>query len=45
MGVERMYKTGDLGRLLCNGTLEYLGRKDRQAGHASTVNSLQVPFC
>ena len=27
---ERIYKTGDLARLLPDGNLEYLGRKDRQ---------------
>jgi len=27
---ERIYTTGDLGRLLPDGNLEYLGRKDRQ---------------
>ncbi|MET3038617.1 hypothetical protein ABXT08_21285, partial [Chryseobacterium sp. NRRL B-14859] len=27
---ERMYKTGDLGRWLSNGSIEYIGRKDSQ---------------
>lgn len=27
---ERLYKTGDLGRWLADGRLEYLGRKDKQ---------------
>ncbi len=27
---EKIYKTGDLGRLLPDGNLEYIGRKDRQ---------------
>ncbi|WP_256758213.1 non-ribosomal peptide synthetase [Cohnella sp. WQ 127256] len=27
---ERMYKTGDLGRMLPNGAMEFLGRKDHQ---------------
>ncbi|MFC4634987.1 amino acid adenylation domain-containing protein [Dokdonia ponticola] len=27
---ERLYKTGDLGRWLFNGTIEYMGRKDSQ---------------
>ena len=26
----RMYKTGDLGRLLADGSVEYLGRNDDQ---------------
>ncbi len=29
-GVGRIYRTGDIGRWLPNGLLEYLGRKDRQ---------------
>jgi non-ribosomal peptide synthetase component F len=27
---EMMYKTGDLGRLLPDGNIEFLGRKDHQ---------------
>src|SRR5262249_52366165 len=27
---ERMYKTGDVGRYLANGVIEYLGRSDHQ---------------
>ncbi len=29
-GVSRIYRTGDLGRWLSNGDIEYLGRKDNQ---------------
>ncbi len=29
-GMGRFYRTGDLGRILANGTLEYLGRIDQQ---------------
>ena len=29
-GVSRIYRTGDLGRWLTNGDIEYLGRKDNQ---------------
>lgn len=53
---ERMYKTGDLGRCLPNGVIEYLGRNDRQVkikGHRIELNEIeailykhpQVNFC
>ena len=30
MNTKRMYKTGDLARLLSNGKIEYVGRADQQ---------------
>ena len=35
---ERLYKTGDLGRFLSNGTIQFLGRSDRQVN----INGLRI---
>ena len=35
---ERLYKTGDLGRYLANGSIQFLGRSDRQVN----INGLRI---
>lgn len=40
-----MYKTGDLGRMLPNGQIEYLGRNDRQVkirGYRIELNEIEI---
>jgi amino acid adenylation domain-containing protein len=42
---ERLYKTGDLGRWLPNGNIEYLGRKDDQVkirGHRIELGEIET---
>jgi amino acid adenylation domain-containing protein len=47
-GGERIYRTGDLGRLLPDGCLEHLGRKDFQVkirGHRIEVAEIELALC
>ena len=42
---EQLYRTGDLGRLLSDGTVEFLGRKDRQIklfGHRIELDEIEA---
>jgi amino acid adenylation domain-containing protein/non-ribosomal peptide synthase protein (TIGR01720 family) len=41
---ERLYRTGDLARRLCNGEIEYLGRRDQQVkyhGHRVELEEIR----
>ena len=40
-----LYKTGDMGKLLCDGNIEVLGRKDDQTkirGHRIDIGEIEV---
>ncbi len=44
---ERLYKTGDLGRILENGNIEFVGRKDHQvkvSGHRIELGEIEHLF-
>nr|MBA3816541.1 AMP-binding protein [Parachlamydiaceae bacterium] len=46
--LTKMYKTGDLGRILPNGVIEYLGRNDRQVkikGYRIELNEIESKLC
>lgn len=45
---ERIYRTGDMGRLLADGCLEHLGRRDFQVkirGHRIEVAEIELALC
>lgn len=45
---SKMYKSGDLGRILPNGVIEYLGRNDRQVkirGYRIELNEIESKLC
>lgn len=45
---ERIYRTGDLGRILSDNTIEYIGRKDYQIkirGYRVELNELESRLC
>ena len=45
---ERIYRTGDLGRILSNNTIEYIGRKDYQTkirGYRVELSEIESRLC